>query len=202
MKKLRLIQIFVAFSLVAGCRSAPQVAMIVRETSSPTTDAVAIRPQSRSSGNSPPTLRSSETVKVYGLNRYIDPGDSKMMHERHAIYRIEYQPSWVTRSPKVHPEILLGPVLGLKKLEYTPEPQPGETSRELMQARRGLEEANRNVHTVAENETKLANSLAALAKQNAVSQQKTTEVLSYLNDRVKHLEQGNEGAVSQMEAKE
>jgi hypothetical protein len=34
-------------------------------------------------------LRQSETVKVYGMNRYIDPADAGVMHERHAIYRLE-----------------------------------------------------------------------------------------------------------------
>jgi hypothetical protein len=43
-------------------------------------------------------LRQTETVKVYGVNRYIDTADSRLMHERHAVYRLEQQPTWITRS--------------------------------------------------------------------------------------------------------
>jgi hypothetical protein len=32
------------------------------------------------------TVRQSELVKVYGVNRYVDPSDPAIMHERHAIY--------------------------------------------------------------------------------------------------------------------
>ena len=82
------------------------------------------------------TVRQSELVKVYGVNRYVDPSDPAIMHERHAIYRIEQKPEWVTRSPQNQGEILLGPVLGLRKPEYAPEPLPGETARDLVETHR------------------------------------------------------------------
>src|SRR6516225_9805901 len=88
------------------------------------------------------SLREAEAVKVYEINRYVDPADSRTMHERHAIYRLEQQPSWITRSPGNRQEVILGPILGLRKPEYMPEPMPGETAREIIQARRGIEEAN------------------------------------------------------------
>ena len=73
-------------------------------------------------------LRQSETVKVYGMNRYVDAADSRVMHERHAVYRLEQQPAWITRSPRNQNEVILGPIVGLRKPEYAPEPVPGETS--------------------------------------------------------------------------
>ena len=54
-------------------------------------------------------LRQFETVKVYGMNRYIDASDPRVMHERHAVYRLEQQPAWITRSPRNHNELILGP---------------------------------------------------------------------------------------------
>jgi hypothetical protein len=71
------------------------------------------------------SLREPETVKVYGVNRYVDAGDPRVMHERDAIYRLEEQPAWVTRSPKNRNEVILGPTVGLRKPEYAPEPMPG-----------------------------------------------------------------------------
>ncbi len=76
-------------------------------------------------------LRQTEAVKVYGMNRYVDAADSNIMHERHAIYRLEEQPSWITRSPRNQNEVILGSIVGLRKPEYAPEPMPGETTREM-----------------------------------------------------------------------
>ena len=39
-------------------------------------------------------VRTPELVKIYGVNRYVDPVDPRMMHERHAVYRLEEQPHW------------------------------------------------------------------------------------------------------------
>jgi hypothetical protein len=136
----------------------------------------------------PGNLRQSETVKVFGMNRYIDPADSRVMHERHAIYRLEQQPAWITRSPKYQPEMILGPIVGLHKPEYAPEPLPGETSREIFQARRGIQEANEGMNGLRESQLKLTSDVEAIAKNTAEGERKLTAVISVLNERVKHLE--------------
>jgi hypothetical protein len=133
-------------------------------------------------------LRQSETVKVYGMNRYIDPADAGVMHERHAIYRLEQQPAWITRSPKKQPEMILGPIVGLRKPEYAPEPLPGETSREIFQARRGIQEVNDGMNDLRESQLKLTSDVEAIAKNTAEAERKLTVVISVLNERVKHLE--------------
>jgi len=140
------------------------------------------------------SVRQGELVKVYGLNRYVDPVDPAIMHERHAIYRIEQKPEWVTRSAQNQAEILLGPILGLRKPEYAPEPLPGETARDLVETHRGLEEANKGVQAVRENQEKLAGSVESLARRTAEAQQKLTGILSVLNERLKRLE--GDGGVS------
>jgi hypothetical protein len=139
-------------------------------------------------------LRRTEAVKVYGINRYIDAADSNIMHERHAIYRLEQQPSWITRSPKNQHEVILGSIVGLRKPEYAPEPMPGETSREIVQARRGIQEANEGLKDLRESQEKLAGSVESLAKGTAEAERKLTTVVSVLNERVKRLE--GESAVS------
>src|ERR1700680_979628 len=133
-------------------------------------------------------LRQTETVKVYGVNRYIDTADSRLMHERHAVYRLEQQPTWITRSPRNQNEVILGPIVGLRKPEYAPEPLPGETSREIVQARRGIQEANEGMKELRESEEKLAGSVESLAKGTAEGERKLTALVSVLNKRVKHLE--------------
>jgi hypothetical protein len=133
-------------------------------------------------------LRQSETVKVYGMNRYIDAADSRVMHERHAIYRLEQQPAWITRPPKNQTEVILGPIVGLRKPEYAPEPMPGETSREIFQARRGIQEANEGMNDLRESQLKLTSDVEAIAKNTAEAERKLTVVISVLNQRVKHLE--------------
>jgi hypothetical protein len=133
-------------------------------------------------------VRQAELVKVYGVNRYVDPADSRIMHERHAIYRIEQKPAWVTRSKNQSGEILLGPVLGLHRTEYAPEPLPGETARDLAEAKRGLQDANKDLQSMREGQQKLANNVQSLAEQTLDGQRKLTTAVGLLNERMKKLE--------------
>src|ERR1700726_2073925 len=133
-------------------------------------------------------LRQTETVKVYGVNRYIDTADSRLMHERHAVYRLEQQPTWITRSPRNQNEVILGPIVGLRKPEYAPEPVPGETVREIFQARRGIQEGNEGMKDIRESQEKLTSNVETMAKNTAEAERKLTAVVSLLNERVKHLE--------------
>ena len=40
------------------------------------------------------TLRTSEQLKEYRFGRYVDPGDSMVMHEGHHVYRLETSAGW------------------------------------------------------------------------------------------------------------
>jgi hypothetical protein len=175
---------------IAGCHSEQSVLFVPAHgpgSSAPRDVSSAVAAQTGASA----TLRQSEMVKVYGVNRYVDAGDPRVMHERHAIYRLEQQPTWVTRSPKNHDEVILGPIVGLRRPEYAPEPMPGETARELFQARRGIQEANDGMNELRENQEKLAGTVASFAKEETDAQRKLTAILSALNERVKHLEGDN-----------
>lgn len=145
-------------------------------------------------------LRATGSIKVYGMNRYVDPADPRIMHERHAIYRLEEQPAWISRSPKYQKEVILGPVVGLTREEYAPEPLPGETAREILHARRGVDQANESIHAVRESQEKLTNSVESLAKETAEAERKLTSVVSILNERVKHLEADNGNVSEQHQA--
>jgi hypothetical protein len=170
---------------LAGCQSRQTVAYLPSGFRNTRADYQPFRP---AAVGALADVRQSELVKAYGVNRYVDPADSRLMHERHALYRLEEQPAWVTRSPRGQDGVLLGPVVGLRKPEYAPEPLPGETARELMQARRGLQEASQGVKAIQESEQKLATTVEALARQTAEAQRKLTTVVSALNERMKRLE--------------
>jgi hypothetical protein len=171
--------------VLSGCQSKQTVALV---PSGAGQAAVAGKNLAVGSAASAGTLRQSETVKAYGINRYIDTADSRVMHERHAIYRLEQQPAWITRSPRNQNEIILGPVVGLRKPEYAPEPLPGEISREIFQTRRGIEEANEGMKDLRESQEKLTSSVETIAKNTAEGERKLTALVSVLNKRVKHLE--------------
>lgn len=180
MKKYGLLIVSTAM-FFCGCQSNEKVALAPKK-----------RLRSDSTESPSPTavsgLRESGTVKAYGMGRYVDPTDPRIMHERHAIYRLEEQPAWITRSPKNQPEVILGPIVGLKRAEYAPEPLPGETAREIVNARHGIEQANDSISAVLASQEKLASSVSSLAKETADAERKLTSVVSILNDRVKHLE--------------
>jgi hypothetical protein len=184
---MKISSLLLALIVLAGCQS-EQAVMFAPV---PAGQALMTR-KNFAAGVAPPgalgNLRQSETVKVYGMNRYVDAGDSRIMHERHAIYRLEQRPAWITRSPRNRNEVILGPIVGLRKPEYAPEPLPGETSREIFQARRGIQEANEGMKDLRESQEKLAGSVESLAKGTAEAERKLTTVVSVLNERVKRLE--------------
>jgi hypothetical protein len=184
MKHLSLLLILV---VLVACQSERTVMLAPSRTGQAVTAG-----KSRPAGSTPVpivgNLRQSETVKVYGINRYVDAADARVMHERHAVYRLEEKPAWITRSPRNQEEVILGPIVGLRKPEYAPEPMPGETAREIIQARRGIQEANEGMKDLRESQEKLTNSVEVIAKNTAEAERKLTAVVSVLNERVRHLE--------------
>jgi hypothetical protein len=58
-------------------------------------------------------------VKVYTLNRAVDPGDSNLMHEEHVVYRRETAPQWRLNAA-VEQKILVGPKVTDGRQELTP----------------------------------------------------------------------------------
>ena len=175
--------------LLAGCAEPEPEAMVLppshqlaRPDSAPRT------PTPTGALGTVANVRQSEQVKVYGVNRYVDPADPRIMHERHAIYRVEQKPAWVTRSKNQSDEVLLGPVLGLHRPEYAPEPLPGETARDVAEAKRGVQDANKDMQSMREGQQKLASNVQSLAEQTLDGQRKLTTAVGLLNERMKKLE--------------
>ena len=170
-----------------------------------------IKPAARGEDNGPSTsaplgtvqnVRESESVKVYGMNRYVDPSDPRVLHERHPIYRLEQGPRWVTQSDRKESGILLGPILGLRNAQYAPEPLPGETARDLVQTKRGMQDANRDIRAIQQNQEKLATAVQSLAEQTLDGQRKLTNVVSTLTGRLQKLEGGGDATAGSSPASE
>ncbi len=181
------------FALLFGCaQSKPQAVIHPVRTIAPAAQA--------EQNSSLPTfpigtmrnVRENESVKVYGMNRYVDPSDRRVLHERHAIYRVEQQPRWVTQSDRNENGILLGPILGLRNPQYAPEPLPGEAARDIVRTKQGLQDANLDIHTIQQNQEKLATTVQSLAEQTLDAQRKLANVVSTMNGRLEKLEGGNE----------
>jgi hypothetical protein len=181
--------LFVLFPLLFGCaNSKPQAIVLPVRAMSPEAKTSENRPSQSGPIGTVRNVRESESVKVYGMNRYVDPSDPRVLHERHAIYRIEQQPRWVTQSDRNQTGILLGPILGLRNAQYAPEPLPGETARDLVQTKQGLQDANRDIHVIQQSQEKLATTVKSLAEQTLDAQRKLTTVVSTLNARLQKLE--------------
>lgn len=57
--------------------------------------AVMLKPLTRESSPAElSSVRCPETVRVYHIGRYTDPHNGMLMHERHAMYRVEGQAGW------------------------------------------------------------------------------------------------------------
>jgi hypothetical protein len=177
------------FLLLAGCAEPePQVVVLPAGRRLVQSDSVPRTGAPTGPIGTVANVRQAELVKVYGVNRYVDPADPRIMHERHAIYRVEQKPAWVTRSKNQSSEILLGPIVGLHRPEYAPEPLPGETSRDLAEAKRGLQDANKDLEAMREGQQKLANNVQSLAEQALDGQRKLTTAVGLLNERMKKME--------------
>jgi hypothetical protein len=176
-------------SLLAGCADPePRVVVLPADRRLVQSDAAPRTTNPTGPIGAVTNVRQTEVVKVYGVNRYVDPADQRIMHERHAIYRIEEKPAWVTRSKNQSGEILLGPILGLHRPEYAPEPLPGETARDLAEAKRGLQDANKDLQSMRDGQHKLASNVQSLAEQTLDGQRKLTAAVGLLNERMKKLE--------------
>ena len=84
---MKLFYLSLTIFLFAGC--APRH-VVYYPTSSPSDNLVKIvRPREEIDG-----LRYQEQVKAYPIGRYRDPRNSRIMHERHLVYRVEQDSSW------------------------------------------------------------------------------------------------------------
>jgi hypothetical protein len=177
-----------------GCSSHSVYIQPVRQYPAQVSTAGKSEGYSKSSGGSERTnpwiahvgnVRTGEIVKAYGVNRYVDPANPNIMHERHAIYRVEEGPGWVMQTPQGERGIILGPVVGLRNPEDAPAPRDSEIKRELLAAREALEKNNDELVQVRQNQE----SMGQYMKQSAEAESKLAVIADNLNRRLKKVEE-------------
>jgi hypothetical protein len=114
----------------------------------------------------------------------VDPADPRVMHERHAIYRVEEGSGWVMQTPQGARGIILGPVVGLKNPEDAPVPRDSEIKRELLGSRQALEKNNDELDRVRQNQE----GINEYIKMSAEAQSKLAVIAEGLNRRLKRVE--------------
>jgi len=128
--------------------------------------------------------RTNEVVKVYGVGRYVDSGDDRIIHERHAIYRLEESSGWKLQPSADQPEVLLGPILGLRKTEYAPEPLRGEVGRDIIATKQNTQTAVEGVRAVTQDQIKIREDLAQSLKRINQNEETLAQQLTNLKQRV------------------
>jgi len=95
--QLRTIPLLAFALLAAGCASQPPPRSVVAKQ-----EAIPIESQAN--------VRTGEVVKAYPINRYRDPANSRILHERHVVYRVESDADW-RLSSNAKQQILVGNTL-------------------------------------------------------------------------------------------
>jgi hypothetical protein len=132
-------------------------------------------------------VRSNEVVHAYGVGRYVDPGDGRITHERHAVYRLEEQAGWKLQGPPNQPTVV-GPIVGLRRPEYAPEPLRGEVTRDLASTKAKLEAAAKGIEAVARDQVLMRQQLEENARRVNGNQQYIERQINDLSQRVNRLQ--------------
>ncbi len=91
-------------------------------------------------------------VKAYGVGRYQDPNNSKLMHERHVVYRLEQEPRWRYNIDNSR-QILIGNTLTDSRCTYQPALLDKEIALELQKQRiasKNLQKVYKNILDIYE----------------------------------------------------
>jgi hypothetical protein len=103
------------------------------------------------------SVRYTESLKAYPVNRYIDPNDPNVMHEGHVIYRRENTGGW-NLNPNAPTVVPLGPALAVADPAREPNPLPPELEEKMA-------EQNQLMASLIEQNEALTKKLAQLSKE-------------------------------------
>jgi len=118
------------------------------------------------------SVRYAENIKAYPLGRYVDPNNSRIMHEAHEIYRIETTAKW-NLHPNAPVSVPLGPVR-VRDTAKTTTPVANELVAELNQQKEATKAVMQGGLAVSQKLGELAGKMQQtqeIAAQNAVLKQ-------------------------------
>jgi hypothetical protein len=103
------------------------------------------------------SVRYAENIKAYPLGRYIDPNNSRIMHEGHEIYRVETTAKW-NLHPNEPVSVPLGPVR-IRDTAKTTSPVANELVAELNQQKEATKAVMQGGQAVSQKLGELASKL-------------------------------------------
>ena len=113
------------------------------------------------------SVRYAENIKTYPLGRYVDPNNSRIMHEGHSIYRVEKTARW-NLHPNEPVSAPLGPVTHVRDSARTGLPVGNELMAELNRQKEATKTVIQGGQVVSQ---KLGELTAALQKTQQVAVQ-------------------------------
>ena len=113
------------------------------------------------------SVRYAENIRTYSLGRYVDPGNSRIMHERHSIYRVETTPKW-NLHPNEPVSVPLGPVVHVHDSAREASPVGDELVAELNRQKKATKTVIQEGQVVSQ---KLGELTTALQKTQQVAVQ-------------------------------
>lgn len=139
--------------LCGGCATAEKQITAMASPPSPVAPAAPIA-GTQLDQNRTESVRHTESLKAYPVNRYVDPNDPNVMHEGHVVYRRESGGGW-NLNPNAPTVVPLGPALAVADPARQPNPLPAELEQKIA-------EQNQLVATLIEQNESLAKELARL----------------------------------------
>ena len=118
------------------------------------------------------SVRYAENLKAYPLGRYIDPNNSRIMHEGHSIYRVETTAKW-NLHPNAPTSVPLGPVR-VRDTAKASSPVGNELLAELNQQKEATKAVMQGGQVVTQKLNELAGKLQQtqeIAAQNSLLKQ-------------------------------
>lgn len=119
------------------------------------------------------SVRYAENIRAYPLGRYIDPNNSRIMHEGHTLYRVESTSKW-----NLHPNrpvaVPLGPIARIRDSARNTGPLSDELTAELNRQRETTKAVIQGGLVVSQKLEELSSSVQQtrqVATQNALLQQ-------------------------------
>ena len=129
------------------------------------------------------SVRYAENLKTYPLGRYVDPNNSRIMHEGHSIYRVETTAKW-NLHPNEPVSAPLGPVVHISDSARTISPVGDELVAELNRQKEATKAVIQGGQVVSQKLGELAGSLREtqlMTVQNAQLKQEVDTAKQRLN---------------------
>jgi regulator of replication initiation timing len=136
------------------------------------------------------SVRYAEDIKGYPLGRYIDPNNSRIMHEGHTVYRVETTAKW-NLHPNAPVVVPLGAATRVRDVSQATAPLRDELTMELNRQRQVTQSVIHSGETVSQKLEQLSAAMEQtrhLAEQNTQLQQEmntTTQRLNALEEELR-----------------